>query len=597
MKARVCVAALVPALFVLIAGAAWAQGADSAGRSDTGSLAPHDIQGAGHVSPYNRERVENLVGQVTATTLRGFYVESLDADDDPATSEGLFAETIRAPEVEPGDVIRMSGRIAEEYPGGQSSGYLSVTKILRPRVEIIERNRPLPDPTRLGSAGRMPPTEVISDDSDGNVEESHFDPENDGIDFYESLEGMRVVINEALSVGVVHTAYGEIFVLADRGRGAGERTERGGIVVREGDFNPERILIDYKEEFPPYIENGTPRVAVGDVFTEPIVGVVTYSWGNYKVLPLDRLPRVTPRRLERERVAPAGDPSVLSVAAFNVYNLGGQNEVAHFADVAETIVDGLASPDIIALSEIQDSDGAGRSSRTDSDVTERRLLAAIDAAGGPDDYVFFDIDPEMNADGGAPNANIRVAFLYRSSRVGAGAAERVAPESRAFVGARKPLAMEFAFRGERLVVISNHFSSKGGDGALFGRSQPPVLGSEPQRILQAREVADYAADVLRRDPEAHIIVAGDLNDFAFSLPLRVLTDGGLVNLAEALLPESEIYSYIYEGNSQVLDHILVSPGLIEATNATVEYVHRYAEYLFQDRWSDHDPVLARFAFE
>ncbi len=562
-----------------------------------GDLQPHDIQGAGHISPYNRERVDNLVAQVTATTLRGFYVESVDPDDNPATSEGLFAETIRTPEVAPGDVVRLSGRIAEEYPGGQSSGYLSITKILRPQVEVIARDVALREPTRLGPAGRMPPTEVISDDSNGNVEESPFDPQNDGIDFYESLEGMRVSIHEAVSVGVVHTAYAEIFVLADRGRGASERTPRDGIVVREGDFNPERILIDYREEFPPYIENGTPRVAVGDVFTEPIIGVVGYSYGNYKVLPLDRLPRVIPRRLERERVAPASDPSILSVAAFNVYNLGGQNEAAHFADIAETIVDGLASPDIIALSEIQDSDGAGRSSRTDADVTERRLLAAIGAAGGPGDYRYFDIDPVSNEDGGAPNANIRVAFLYRSGRVEAGDAERVAPNDRAFVGARKPLAMEFVFRGERLVVIANHFSSKGGDGALYGRSQPPVLGSEPQRILQAEAVASYAARVLADDPAAHVIVAGDLNDFVFSPPLRVLTGSGLVNLAEALLPDEEIYSYIYEGNSQVLDHILVSPALFEATNPTVDYVHRYSEYLFQDRWSDHDPVLARFELE
>jgi uncharacterized protein len=42
------------------------------------------------------------------------------------------------------------------------------------------------------------------------------------------------------------------------------------------------------------------------------------------------------------------------------------------------------------------------------------------------------------------------------------------------------------------------------------------------------------------------------------------------------LPEREHYSYIFEGNGQVLDHILASRALRE------------------EQQSDHDPPLARF---
>ena len=48
----------------------------------------------------------------------------------------------------------------------------------------------------------MPPTLVIDDDATGDVETSGtFDPATDGIDFYESLEAMRVQVNNAVAVG------------------------------------------------------------------------------------------------------------------------------------------------------------------------------------------------------------------------------------------------------------------------------------------------------------------------------------------------------------------------------------------------------------
>lgn len=48
----------------------------------------------------------------------------------------------------------------------------------------------LPPTTVVGTGGRVPPSSVIEDDANGSVETSGvFDPANDGIDFWESLEG------------------------------------------------------------------------------------------------------------------------------------------------------------------------------------------------------------------------------------------------------------------------------------------------------------------------------------------------------------------------------------------------------------------------
>src|SRR5690606_23590080 len=95
-------------------------------------------------------------------------------------------------------------------------------------------------------------------------------------------------------------------------------------------------------------------------------------------------------------------------------------------------------------------------------------------------------------------------------------------------------------------------------------------------------------EIQRRDPFASIVVAGDLNDFSFSPTLRVLTkDRALTDLVEILPPE-ERYTYVFDGKSQVLDHILTSRGF---KSVAFDIVHINAE--FHDQTSDHDPAVVR----
>jgi predicted extracellular nuclease len=56
------------------------------------------------------------------------------------------------------------------------------------------------------------------------------------------------------------------------------------------------------------------------------------------------------------------------------------------------------------------------------------------------------------------------------------------------------------------------------------------------------------------------------------------------------LPADEQYTYVYEGNSQVLDHILLSPAFMTG-NRGYDIVHVNAE--FADQVSDHDPQVVR----
>jgi predicted extracellular nuclease len=160
----------------------------------------------------------------------------------------------------------------------------------------------------------------------------------------------------------------------------------------------------------------------------------------------------------------------------------------------------------------------------------------------------------------------------------------------AFQNSRKPLVGEFRFRGETLFIIANHFNSKGGDQPLFGRFQPPTRSSEIQRHQQAQIVNDFVDSILALDPNANIIVLGDINDFQFSETLDILKGGVLNNLIDTL-PIEEQYTYVFEGNSQALDHILVSDNLFR-TPFLYDVVHVNAE--FADQVSDHDPQVVQF---
>jgi hypothetical protein len=142
-------------------------------------------------------------------------------------------------------------------------------------------------------------------------------------------------------------------------------------------------------------------------------------------------------------------------------------------------------------------------------------------------------------------------------------------------------------------VIANHFASKGGDHPLFGRFQPPVRSSEVQRHQQAQVVNDFVDDLLEADPNANVIVLGDINDFEFSETVSILEGGVLTSLMNEL-PQAERYSYVFEGNSQVLDQILVSDNLLDVFPIDYDVVHVNSE--FADQASDHEPQVARIDF-
>ena len=568
-----------------------------------------DVQGTAHLSPRAGQQVTGVRGVVTGTRSNGFWFQDPCPDTNVATSEGLFVFTSTAPGVTVGDDVTVTGAVAEFRAGGSTSGNLTLTELTSPSVTRLG-SRTLPAATVIGSGGRVPPTTVIEDDATGDVETSGtFQPTTDGLDFYESLEGMRVQVNNPVAVGPSNT-FGEIPVLADNGSGAGVRTSRGGIVLRQSDANPERIFLDDAA-----LAGATPSgVNVGDHFSAAAVGVLDYSFGNFKLELTASISRVA-GSLAKETTA-ANGAGQISVATFNVENLDPNDPQTKFNGLAATIVTNLRSPSIIAVEEVQDNDGATNSTTVSASQTWTKLIQAISAAGGPA-YDYRNIDPVDDQDGGEPGGNIRVGFLFRTD-IGlefvAGPAGgsttavqvlatgntsdpvalshnpgRINPTNSAFNTSRKPLAGHFRYGGKSLFVVANHWNSKGGDDPLCGRFQPPRRPSEVQRGQQATVVAGFVQQILSIDPAARVVIAGDLNDFEYSNAVGTLVAAGLTDLP-ATLPDAERYTYVFEGNSQVLDHILISSSLA-GTSYGYDIVHVNSE--FAAPLSDHEPQLVR----
>ena len=114
--------------------------------------------------------------------------------------------------------------------------------------------------------------------------------------------------------------------------------------------------------------------------------------------------------------------------------------------------------------------------------------------------------------------------------------------------------------------------------------------TEAQRHAQAQIVNDFVDEILDADEHANVVVLGDINDFEFSETVSILEGGGVLSSLMNRLPKPERYSYVFEGNSQVLDQILVSENLGRFP-IVYDVVHVNAE--FADQASDHDPQVAR----
>ena len=580
-----------------------------------GTTTVQDVQGDGFRSTFVGQTVTKVAGVVTAVSTassRGFWLQEQNPDATRvSSSSGVFVFTSSAV-VSVGDDVLVTGKVSEYYPlsSGETvttTGSLSTTEVAPTLVTTVRSRDSLPAPVLLTPT--TVPDRYAPAVSGGNIETlTTLDPTDTALEFWEAHEGMRVEADDARVVGPGKVQYGEIYVTT---KPAQQATPRGGTYIAGYDSVPSgRVLVQP-------LSGVVPPANVGDVLYGATIGPVDWStFGGYDIAATSIGTRQDNGLTATTATAQANDQ--LAIATYNVENLAPTDPASKYAALGVGVVTNLASPDIISVEEIQDNSGAADDGTVAADQTLTKFTAAIAAAGGPS-YLWSEIDPVNDKDGGQPGGNIRVVFLYNPARVSLdsvpggststgvtvtaapdGTADLSAfpglidPTNTAWTSSRKPLVDEFVFQGKKVIVVGNHFASKLGDQNADGRYQPAARSSEVQREQQATVLNGFVKAVLAVDPKANVVLAGDFNDYQFSPAVTTLTDNG-TTLTDLIgtLPESQRYTYVYNGISQVLDHIFVTKALPGAGPAAVQYDVIHVNSEFADQASDHDPQVVR----
>ncbi len=555
-----------------------------------------EIQGTGQFSPLVGERVETS-GVVTLYTASGadFWLQDPAGDADAATSDGIFVRGGGFPGAGPrpdvGDLIRIVATVDEQQFGNA----LPLTRLRTVNeIEVLSSGNPLPAPVALTDL----PNQSIPD----------------GIDFWEPLEGMLVSIQNGFVVAPT-SRFGEFGMLteadADADLGSGYFAQTKQILIRglgggSVDYNPERILVDDSSLA------GAIMVQPGDR-VRSLVGAVDYTFGNYKLQPesFDVRAGRFPKAPASKRSGPLGDTVITTYNVENLFDLV-DNPVkddegstptpealeTQLTKLAKSIRMELRLPEIVVAQEVENT------------AILQELGDRVNAAAGTD-YTATSFE---TSDG----RGIEVGFLWDADRVTLlDAFQMSGPDVEAAFGptspspGREPLVGTFDIEGRQVTIVGNHFKSKGGDDPLFGVNDPPIRITEVQRKAQAQVVRDFVNSILDSSPGALVMVTGDLNDFEFEEPgegadhpVAILEGGpGEVPLTNLLNTEkrAERWTFIFDGNSQVLDHTLVSPALLKmVVGADVLHFNAgFPDAVGEDpattlRASDHDPLESRF---
>jgi len=273
------------------------------GSVNLGGLLISDIQGCEHISTYTTKLVTGLEGVVTHKFPTGFTMQAPSPDERDCSSEAICVFTATYPDVFPGQIVSVAGKVEEFYPGIEENHNLSRTKIHNPVIKILPGQMNLPEYTSMHDEKLTTPNRFIDSDPE-------FNTSSDGLDYYESLEFMLVDFKEGFVVGPMNS-YNEFIVLPSTKSKINLISENGNLLLQDGDENPEIIMVDVASSF-------KQKVNVGDQFFTPIVGVMDYSFGNYKIWTIHD-PEIKPVEHEKEYIGSENNES-LTIASYNIEN-------------------------------------------------------------------------------------------------------------------------------------------------------------------------------------------------------------------------------------------------------------------------------------
>ncbi|WP_190868784.1 ExeM/NucH family extracellular endonuclease [Actinomadura sp. RB99] len=556
-------AALATVLTAGIAAAMAAGGGPAAAAEPEtcGTPATHqiaEVQGTGDASPLRGQTVR-VEGVVTgdfqrADQLKGFFVQDPTPDGDPRTSDGLFVYSTQ--EVRPGDRVLVTGK-ATEY-----NGLTELSPVTT--VNVCGRGKAAPENVRL--------------------------PLADGADL-ERYEGELLRFPQKLTATETYQLgrYGEITVSA--GGRLFQPTDGHGSTQADNDAR--QLLVDDGSNVQdpatiPYTDKRVLRI--GDT-TSGLTGVLTYQFGAYALQPTKAAHFANDNPQPKKPRPVGGDVRVASFNTLNWFttlNQRGANTAEERERQLAKLVAALKGldPDVAGLMEVENNGDTG---------ALKTLVDRLNEAVGAGTYSWIE-NPNPGTDA------IHVAIIYKPAKLTPVGAAHSSDQA---VFERPPLAQEFqpVNGGTRFTLIVNHLKSKGCTGATGADTdQGDGQGCfNAHRVVQAKAVAALAAQ------EENPLVIGDLNSYTAEDPIKVLAGAGLAGQTERFVRPAQRYSYVFDGMSGELDHVLAGAALAKrVTGATIWHVNS-DEPTFLDynteynqprfyrpdafRSSDHDPVL------
>ncbi len=556
----------------------------------------YNIQGDGLYSPLDGNEVstEGVVVGDFQNGLNGFYLQDVNGDGNPTTSDGIFVYYTGA-DVNVGDTVRVHGYVDEYY---------SLTEITGVSQLWSCGTAELPEPAEI----TLPVASV-----------------ND----FEAYEGMYVTFPQALYISEYYNydRYGEI------------------VFTEERQFQPTAIYDPYTAEAEALaLYNTLSRITLddgrswqnpdpaihpnGDEFTlenlfrggdqvANLTGTLDYNHGLYKLQPTqggDYTP-MNPRPEAHEDVG-----SGLKVASFNVLNyfttLGsrGADTELEFERQRNKIFAALADidADVVGLIEIENNGTAVQD-----------LVMGLNEYLGADVYAYIDT-------GVIGFDEITVAYIYKPAAVTLVGAHAVLDDP-SFTNplgyvdedgnpdykTRPALAQTFMDNqtGGIFTAVVNHLKSKGSD-CEDDDEVPEQIDDDPvqgncnlTRTMGAQALVDWLATDPTGSNDTDFLIMGDLNAYDKEDPIDVLLASGYSDLILNYQGEYA-YSYVFDGQLGYLDHGLANSGLNpEITGATIWHINADEPDLIdydmtykrdaQDalyepnayRSSDHDPVI------
>ena len=632
MKKLFALAAFAAALFTLGQTSVFAQK----------ELAISAIQGDGVASPYERQQVKTS-GVVTARRRDGFFLQTPDGKDDkdPKTSEGIYVFTKDAPSADAaiGSLISITGQVQEFRPRAANGATLPITEISmfadRDKIQVLEKSVSLPKPVEITAA----------------------DFKENSITELEKYEGMRVIVPQLFVVAPTGgrtnnventsesngTFFGVVKGMEKPFRGAGYdifeyiflsksekesfQKEHPGIKLFDG--NPERLRIESLG-----LDGGTPLDVAAGTTLKDLSGVMHYSYNTWTIL-TDPNARPSVAGYESTVVKlPAATDRQFAVAGMNLENFfddvddpGIKEDIvktealkARMNKISLTIRERMQMPDVIGVVEAENLAVLKR-------LAEKINSDAV-AAGKPDPkYAAFLED-------GNDGRGIDNGFLVKTSRIKVvevkqyGKDEKFASpgsSNEIYLNDRPPLMLRASMADPKtgepfaFTVIVNHLKS------FLGYNDPKRQDAvRLKKRLQAEFLAKLVETRQKADPNERIILLGDFNAYQFSdgivdvvgtikgtpaakdavlNPSDDLVNPDLVNLVD-LITEKQRYSYNYDGNGQVLDHMIVTANLVPyvggfgyaRVNADFPESYR-SDAARPERYSDHDAAIGYFSID